>query len=951
MNDPRWVWVGFPLPKRNAFARFRRLFRSRAGRRLSLSISADARYWLWINGRFLGSGPVRSWVNHWKQDDYDLTGLLRDGENVVAVLVNHMGHGTFQYLPAPPGLAVQVRGEDGALHFQTDPGWRCSRSRAYRSGVPRISLQQGFEEHFDARREDGWLLPGYRETGWTAARPVPPPHPALEPRGIPALAVEPILPRRVVRVERVRPASQTWTLDLRSFFLPDETSCRVHFVRGHLFTQIRAERAQEVEFLRPHHHVGEFKVNGIVVPALDGAESSATQAQRVRLRRGWNTVVIPYPHTPPPNDGRFPYRSHFGQFVLTVRSRHRLQWSATGEHVGSPWGVVGPFGFSQAEEAHIQADRDYPRLLVVPPRIPEATPDGFRTFYVSPPEAKEVTASPLFRPIPKRWICRDDVFAAAAGDEMTGSHSLTSEEGLLSTRGEWATVAPGKEGEDIRMLFDFGREIVGYQTFEVDARAGTVLDFHNFEFIQTDGRENWAEGMNNSFRYVCREGAQRYRTLMRRGFRYAYLICRNQRAPVRLRAVAAEFVAYPQARQGWFRCSDALLNKVWEVGAHTLRCCTEDTYTDCPSNEQAHWTGDARNEALIDWVVNGDPRLWHHCLVQTGQSLELPEFPITASQVPSAWPNIVPAWSFLWMRSCREYLLWTGDVAGARLLLPWLRRNVAGLASHIGRDGLFTMQAYNLFDWAAMDTPPTGTITHLNCFAALALDDVAQLAQWLGEDALASRLKTMAASLRRAVNRYLWDDRRQAYLDCLHAGGGRSRIFSQQTQTAALVSGTATGLRAARCRARITSPPADFVRAGSPFFGFFLLELLAKEGKERALLETVRKDWGFMVLQGATTFWEMWSLRAGGRLTRSHCHGWSAAPTFFLSTAVLGIEPTSPGFTTVRITPRLGDLDFAHGAMPTPHGVIEARFERRGRKIVSKISLPPGVSRDPGSPA
>ena len=33
----------------------------------------------------------------------------------------------------------------------------------------------------------------------------------------------------------------------------------------------------------------------------------------------------------------------------------------------------------------------------------------------------------------------------------------------------------------------------------------TILDFHNFEFIQPDGRYNFAEGMNNSFRYIVGE--------------------------------------------------------------------------------------------------------------------------------------------------------------------------------------------------------------------------------------------------------------------------------------------------------------------------------------------------------------------------------------------------------------------------------------------------------------
>jgi hypothetical protein len=81
------------------------------------------------------------------------------------------------------------------------------------------------------------------------------------------------------------------------------------------------------------------------------------------------------------------------------------------------------------------------------------------------------------------------------------------------------------------------------------------------------------------------------------------------------------------------------------------------------------------------------------------------------------------------------------------------------------------------------------------------------------------------------------------------------------------------------------------------------------------------------------------------RLTRSHCHGWSAAPTFFLSSTVLGIEPLKPGFAEVRIAPQLGDLTFARGSMPTPFGLIEVSARRVGKKVEVECRLPKGVRR------
>jgi alpha-L-rhamnosidase len=36
----------------------------------------------------------------------------------------------------------------------------------------------------------------------------------------------------------------------------------------------------------------------------------------------------------------------------------------------------------------------------------------------------------------------------------------------------------------------------------------------------------------------------------------------------------------------------------------------------------------------------------------------------------------------------------------------------------------------------------------------------------------------------------------------------------------------------------------------------------------------------------------------------------------------LGVTPAEPGYASARIAPRLGELEWARGAVPTPHGPI-----------------------------
>lgn len=921
------------LPPRNAFLRFRNSFSIKTAVSATLRISADSRYWLWLNGDYLGSGPVRSWPGHWKFDEYKIP--FDQGKNTLAVLVNHLGTGNFQYIPAEPGLWLQLDANDSIPDIRG--AWKCSESRAMLSKVPRISAPLGFEEQFDSRFNEPWQQIAFDDCRWPDAVATAPPHPSLEPSGIPHLTREETWPRRIVKIEKLSPPLESWTLDIRRLLLPEDCGSQKLILRGFLYSQIWTSKAQEIELFRPHHHRGEFKLNGTTIGGSEGS-SQATEPQIARLKRGWNRLVIPYPDTNPQKCGYV----HLAQFVLTIRASLPLTWSATRKKGGPAWLFVGPFHLTDSQHAAVRANVDYPRLSFAEPTHVDASPEAFERLYSDAARTIDFSRLPYAIPFNDDCVIASDAFALAWGDKALGPYAIENAEALLSGNAEWAEIPKPSHGSAIRILLDFGREVVGSHLFEIDASEGTIVDFFNFEFIQPDGRENYSEGMNNSLRYICREGRQGFRSLQRRGFQYSYLIIRNMRAHVRVRSVSVDFITYPQARRGRFESSDTLLNQIWEVGAHTLRCCAEDTYTDCPTYEQTHWVGDARNEALVDWVVNGDSRLWFRCLEQTGQSLELDCNPITASQVPSSWPNLLPSWSFLWMRSCSEYLLWTGDYQGAEILMKWVARNVDGIENRINSLNLFELQAWNMFDWAAMDTPAQGIITHLNCFAVQALHDCAKMAHWLDERQAVIRFKKLAGKIATAINTHLWDEKEGAYIDCIRADGEKSPIFSQQTATAALISGIAKGKREKLCRRIIHAAPKKFVKAGSPFFEFFLLEVLKTENREVAFLDVIRRDWGFMIEQGASTFWEMWSLR-DGRLTRSHCHGWSSAPTFFLSSTVLGVEPTKPGFAEVRIAPKLGDLRFARGTMPTPYGPIEVAARRVGKQVKVSCKLPDDV--------
>jgi alpha-L-rhamnosidase len=423
-------------------------------------------------------------------------------------------------------------------------------------------------------------------------------------------------------------------------------------------------------------------------------------------------------------------------------------------------------------------------------------------------------------------------------------------------------------------------------------------------------------------RYTCRQGRQRYTSAVRRGLRYLMITVRGTPGPVRFSDLSFSQSNYPVAEIGSFNCSEPLLDDIYEISRHTTRVCMEDTFVDCPTYEQTFWVGDSRNEALVAYTAFGAEPLVKRCLQLVPGSRDQTHF--YNSQVPSGWTNVIPNWTFLWVIACQEYFERTADRAFVQAIWPDVRFTLDQYLAARNTDGLLSIAAWNLLDWAPMDQPNDGVVTPQNCFMVQALRAAAQMANLIG-DPRAVEFENEAADLTSAINRHLWSEERGAYLDAIHPDGRRSTIYSVPTQALAYLSDVAKDERAAKVEQLMVEAPSDFVPIGSPFMSFFHYEALAKCGRFDEMLADMRKNYGAMLAYGATTCWEMYPnysvLRANPRfLTRSHCHAWSAGPVYFLGRYVLGVRPITPGWTEIAVEPQVSDLTWARGSVPLPSG-------------------------------
>lgn len=877
-SKTEWIWLSEERRQDwNQWVEFRRVIGGGSASRVALRITGDTRYNLWLNGTWVGYGPNRSFPDRAYYDDYDVTGLWRDGDNEVIVLVHATGIATFQNLESKAGLWAEIEA-DGEILARTDACWECRRDARFSRRRFRIACQQGWQELIVPAAQEPWVNAVEVEDDR-----MPEPAPIRLEVG---RVVEPV---SVVEAATVQPPRAVLSVALREVLLPGYTAAAPQQIWGAVGLMFHVKQSQPLHLDLPGTWFW-VRPKGF----LNGEAMREVPSRNSRFENGIGLA------------GDTLAGENF--LVLDV-SGFFHEWHLTAsipdlEFEGDPIVLVaGPF------EGH----EEVAALLLAPPSV------WLRHGKVHEPP--QVVVAPLARGAPFPMTAYARPLAPAEAREV--------EEVRLGR-------------DETRVILDLGAMTVGFWEYEIEAEAPGILRLNGFEAYQ-DGESDFCWEMSNTIEQEYTAGITRHRSPIRRGARYVAVQGRN--ALVRKFRVHEHTAALNEVQ---FECSDPLLNRIWEICARTARLCAEDTFVDCPTYEQTFWVGDARNEAHVLAAVFGDWSLARRCWLLAAESLRQGEF--VMSHVPSGWPMVIPAWSFLWAIGCREYFDATEDVDFLQRVAPALERQMAAVERHLDDKDLFSIEAWNLCEWSDMDQPGIGVVTHNQGWAAMALESTAAALVALGEEGSASRAQACRDRIAQAVNRHLWSEDRQAYSDCIkHDTGLLSETYSVQTQVVLYLAGLVPPERMARVEALIAGEEADmddFVQVGTPFFLFFVFEALERMGRHDLVFKRIRETWGMMLERGATTCWELLpGVMPSGRWTRSHCHAWSAGPAHFLSRLVLGMQPVGRGMREFRFSPsEASGVEWARGEVPTPHGRIRVEWERRGDRLRSAISAPNSVN-------
>ena len=511
-------------------------------------------------------------------------------------------------------------------------------------------------------------------------------------------------------------------------------------------------------------------------------------------------------------------------------------------------------------------------------------------------------------------------------------------------RGESLTIAPGSAQ---RVVLDLGCYAACWAEVELSGEGGTcrlswmealgetpVLK-HDFRKGHRDhvGPEHYAAGLGDTF--VAARTPRTLRAPYWRCGRYLVMEAIATEVPLILRNLLLTETRHPLEREGMLRLDSpqqdgVAINKVLRLCERTLQVTAQDQFADGVYHERMAYLGDAVIDHLGSYVLQRDASLARKALIQFATQ-SLPDG-LIAGRAPTRNLLVIPLYALWFPALVEAHLMWRGDLPLIRELMPVVRGILECALRHRREDGtLSAIEGWNFLDWAAGwadGEPPDAAIGGgaMQLQTLLALGAAERLENALDEPELASRWRRLGVAVGAATQQAFWRPERNAYADD-RAG----QHFSQHLQVLAHACGDLP--KACRTAALGTALTDPALTQTTIYFRHHLFTACAQAGLGDAILDGLAW-WATLPDRGFTALPEQ------PEPSRSDCHAWGSHPLYHATAALLGVQPSAPGFARVRIAPVPSRLTILEGEVPHPLGSVAVRLRRLGERLEGVINCP-----------
>jgi len=443
-------------------------------------------------------------------------------------------------------------------------------------------------------------------------------------------------------------------------------------------------------------------------------------------------------------------------------------------------------------------------------------------------------------------------------------------------------------------------------------------------------------------RITCSGDPLDWMPIQPRGFKYIGITVRNTCGDVVLDDISFLSAHYPVSKTGCFECSDPLLNRIWEMGALTQYINMEDTYTDCVDRERGLYALDLLIQYHVNLVCFGDQPLMKRALELYGQSLH--DIGLFRCLYPNTGDYILPDFCLYIIDSFYVYYRQTKDIETIKCYWLEIMSNIKvfNKLSDERADKLMCADKPG-GDWPRepvdnrtgfLGDGPIGDITGINCmFSAMyltTLKETLELAELVSE-ADVPDLKARIAILEKSIPEAFWNEEKGLFADTIE-----HKSFFPQSSLSAVIAGVVTEKQKERLQKTLPPTLLPFYLNGigpedgfrfETSRGFYIFEALYKLGMDKVVEQLIKEAWGHFLKCGFKTTPEHFCMQ------HSHCHAWTAHPTYMLSHHVLGLKYDAIS-DKVTLIPQPGTVKWAKGIIPIPGGTAEAQWHIENDELI-----------------
>ena len=415
------------------------------------------------------------------------------------------------------------------------------------------------------------------------------------------------------------------------------------------------------------------------------------------------------------------------------------------------------------------------------------------------------------------------------------------------------------------------------------------------------------------------------------GFRFLKidLVDANESAPIK--EIAAAFTYRDIPYLGAFESSDKRLNNIWMTGAYTVHLNMQNYLWDGIKRDRLVWVGDMHPEVMTINTVFGKNNIVPKSLDLARDQHPLPQ-----------WMNGISSYSMWWLLIHKNWYDYHGDLNYLKEQELYMIALLDQLITFIDKDNKEVLNGNRFLDWPT-STDPKAIHAGLQAMMIMTFEAGAEMMKALKRPDLQKKYDKIYKKLKTHTPK---------------------ENTSKQAASLMMLADIAD---VKKTNTKILKK--DGVQNMSTFYGYYILEAMAKADDHLGAINVIRDYWGGMIDLGATTFWEDFNVLEGqksGRidevpdknksdihkdfgafcyvgLRHSLCHGWASGPTSWLTQYVLGVNVLDGG-NTIKLEPHLSDLEFVKGSFPTKFGILKVNHKKDSNgQIITLLETPKGL--------